>query len=100
MATSPLNSKRVRLTPEGFQAISRAVADPRRFEILQQIAACDNILCGQLQAHEAITPATISHHLKELQEAGLVEAERHGRQMVLRLRRPVWSAYVKQLQQL
>ena len=92
--------KRTSLTPEEFQAISRALADPRRFEILQQIAGNENLLCGQLHAQECISPATISHHLKELQEAGLVEVERNGRQMCLRLRRPVWMAYLQQLQQL
>jgi ArsR family transcriptional regulator len=94
------SSERVTLTPQEFQAISRALADPRRFEILQQIAANDSLLCGQLHAQDTISPATISHHLKELQEAGLVESERNGRQMCLRLRRPVWNAYLTHLQQL
>src|SRR5438270_12841007 len=97
MPTATSNPK---LTPEAFQTISRALADPRRFEILQQIASSDTLLCGQLHAQECISPATISHHLKELQEAGLIESERNGRQMCLRLRRPVGTAYVQQLQQL
>ncbi len=86
------------LTPEDFLAISRALADPRRFEILQQIAGCGSTLCGDLHAQGCLSPATISHHLKELQEAGLVSVERIGRQMRLTLERPVWNAYLQYLQ--
>lgn len=100
MPTATSNPQPLTLTLEAFQAISRALAEPRRFEILQQIASSDTVLCGQLHAQDCISPATISHHLKELQEAGLIEAERNGRQMCLRLRRPVWTAYLHQLQQL
>ncbi len=88
------------LTPEHFQAIARALADPRRFAILQQIARSEDLLCSHLDAQECITPATISHHLKELQEAGLIDAQRLGRQMRLTLRRSTWNAYLHQLQQL
>ncbi len=90
----------VHLAPEQIQAIARALAEPRRFAILQQIAARDSLLCGQLDVQECITPATISHHLKELQEAGLIEVRRQGRQMCLTLRRAVWNAYILHLQQL
>lgn len=88
------------LTPEALQAIARALADPRRFAILQQIASQDQLLCGQLHAQDSISPATISHHLRELQDAGLVDAQRTGRQMCLKLRRPIWNAYLRYLQQL
>jgi len=88
------------LSPENIQAIARALADPRRFAILQQIAASENLMCSHLDAQESISPATISHHLRELQEAGLIDARRNGRQMCLKLRRPVWNAYLHHLQQL
>lgn len=90
----------VNLTPNAFQSIARALADPRRFAILQQIAANDHLMCGHLEAQASISPATISHHLRELQEAGLIEARRDGRQMCLTLRRGTWNAYLRQLQQL
>ena len=89
-----------RLSAEQRQAIARVLADPRRFEILEQIAAHNSLLCGQLHVQESLSPATISHHLRELQEAGLVDVERQGRQMCLSLRREVWDAYVQSLQRL
>ena len=88
------------LSLDQLQAISRSLADPRRFSILQQIASAENLLCSSLDAQTCISPATISHHLRELQEAGLVDAQRQGRSMCLSLRRDVWNAYLRHLQQL
>ena len=87
----------MKLSPEQVQAIAHAVAEPRRFAILRQIASQQVMPCSALTAHGSIGAATVSHHLKELQEAGLVEAERCGRVMHLSLRREVWQAYLREL---
>jgi ArsR family transcriptional regulator len=47
-----------------------------------------------------LAPATVSHHLKELDEAGLITMERSGKFTRLTLRRDVWKAYVERLSQL
>ena len=87
-----------KLDDERFHSIARVVADPRRFAILQQIAASAGALpCSALHVQAEITPATISHHLKELTEAGLIEAERDGRSMYLSFRRDLWRAYCLRL---
>lgn len=78
-------------------AISRALADPRRFAILRQVAEQPFLPCSGLSVQECISPATISHHIKELQLAGLLEVEREGRGMKLMLRREVWEAYLQAL---
>lgn len=90
-------ARKPRLSPEQFQAIARALAEPRRFAMLQQIAASASLACSALDARHCISPATISHHLKELQEAGLIETEREGRLMHLSLRRDLWEAYLREL---
>lgn len=95
----PANRK-TRLPREQFEAIARALADPRRFAILEQIAAQPVVPCSALNEHQKISPATISHHMKELQEAGLIDIEREGRCANLSLRRDVWEAYLGQLTQL
>ncbi len=68
--------------------------------MLREIAAQDKLPCSGLNAHESLSPATISHHLKELQAVGLVAAEREGRGMRLWLQREVWAAYLWELAQL
>ena len=85
------------LTDEQMQGIARALADPRRFAILQQIAKRDATPCASLDEQKVLSPATISHHLKELAEAGLVEVERDGRCASLTLDRETWNAYLAQL---
>lgn len=88
---------KVRLTQEQFDAIARAVADPRRFAILKQVSGSAVMACGALQEHECLSPATVSHHMKELGEAGLIDIQREGRSAKLQFRRDVWEAYLEKL---
>jgi ArsR family transcriptional regulator, arsenate/arsenite/antimonite-responsive transcriptional repressor len=88
---------RKHLSDDQMQAIARALADPRRFAILQQIARQDSTACGSLHEQKVLSPATISHHLKELADAGLIDVHRDGRCASLTLHRDVWSAYLEQL---
>jgi ArsR family transcriptional regulator len=87
----------VTLSDEQFQSVARALADPHRFAMLEQVAAAEGMACSLLHAHDVISPATVSHHLKELSEAGLVEVKREGRDAYVSLRRPVLDAYLKRL---
>ena len=94
------SKSKTRLTDEQFAAVSRAVSDPRRFAILRQVAAAEapeGMPCGSLQEHAVISAATVSHHLKELAEAGLIVAERDGRCSNLTLDRAIWQAYLDRL---
>lgn len=92
--------RKLALTQQQFEAISRAISDPRRYAILQQIASESDLACSALEAHKHISAPTISHHLKELQEAGLIEIAREGRTACLSLRRDVWNSYVTSLSKL
>ncbi len=85
------------LTGKQVEAISRAIADPRRYAMLQQIASAPSLACRGLSVAECLSPATVSHHLKELQLAGLVAVEREGRSVRLTLRREIWNAYLATL---
>lgn len=90
----------VQLGPEQMHAIARALGEPKRFAIFEQIAATPALSCSSLDVQDVLSPATISHHLKELQDAGLVTAERDGRCMRLSVQRDVWNAYVAKLSRL
>ena len=87
-----------KLTPRQTELIAKALAEPRRMEILKQIGGCGTPTgCSELQQAQKVTPATLSHHIKELENAGLVTIARQGKFMHLTLNRPVLDAYLAQL---
>jgi ArsR family transcriptional regulator len=58
--------------------IAKALSDPTRLRMLREITASGEISCGELAARFPISQPTVSHHLKVLEEAGLVSARREG----------------------
>lgn len=82
---------------EQFTRIAKALADPRRFEILEMIAADDEVACKRMVEAFPVSQATISHHLKELQTAGLIEGRREGQCGHFRVRPGVLEAYLAEV---
>jgi ArsR family transcriptional regulator len=82
---------------EQFQRIAKALADPRRFEILEHIARQREVGCQRLCGCFPVRQATISHHLKELASAGLVESRRDGQFVYYRTRPAVLEEYMAEL---
>ena len=91
-------TKRISLTDRQFHLIARALADPRRYEILEKLGGAGNCCaCGEIRDCIPVTPATLSHHMKELENAGLIESERDGKFVNYTLRRDVLAAYLDRL---
>jgi DNA-binding transcriptional ArsR family regulator len=61
-----------------IEKISKALADQTRLRIFETIAATDHLNCRDIVSMRGVTPATVSHHLKILSEAGLIACRREG----------------------
>ena len=61
-----------------LEKISKALADATRLRIFEAISKKTCMNCGELVALRGVTPATVSHHLKILNEAGLIACRRQG----------------------
>lgn len=85
------------LAPGQFERIAKALADPRRFAVLQTIAEQTECPYQKLCDDFPVTKATISHHLRELVQAGLVESERDGQYVHARVVPGVIEAYSAEL---
>jgi ArsR family transcriptional regulator len=66
------------LTTDELAKISKALADPTRLHIYESIAANPNTYCGEITDKCELSPGTVSHHLKILTEARLIECRREG----------------------
>jgi len=67
------------MTDHEFYRISKVLADPRRFRVLQRIMGTgEEVSCQALLKEFPIAPATMSHHLKELETAGVIESRFDG----------------------
>jgi DNA-binding transcriptional ArsR family regulator len=66
-------------------AALRAIAEPRRREILRLVRARE-LQAGAIAAHFAVTRPAVSQHLRVLREAGRVEERRDGTRRLYRAR--------------
>src|SRR5215467_4190842 len=88
----------MKLATEDFDRISKALADPQRRAILQKLAMTGKLNCSDVQAFFEVSQPTVSHHLKELSVAGVVEREKQGQFCYYHVNSEVLSAYVSELQ--
>ena len=57
----------------------KALGDPTRFRMMQEIAAAGELSCGKVAERFDVSQPTISHHLAILIEAGVLVARQAGK---------------------
>jgi ArsR family transcriptional regulator len=77
---------------ERITGLLKALADPIRLRLMSIIAASEEACVCDLTAPFDVSQPTISHHLKVLREAGLVDSERRGTWVWYRARREALDA--------
>ncbi len=81
-----------------FEKVSKALSDASRIAILQQFKKKKSCLyCAEVQDMLDLTQPSISHHLKQLVDAGLLIPEKEGRNLKYSLNQDVLDDYIASL---
>lgn len=68
---------------ENIAKIAKALSDKTRVKILKEIASKGSISCGDAEKVVDLSQPTVSHHLKILVDAGLLNTEKDGRHVIM-----------------
>ena len=71
----------------------KALAHPARLAIIQQLVKRQACICGHLVDELGLAQATISQHLKELKNAGLIQGTIEGTSVCYCIDPKVWKQY-------
>lgn len=71
--------------------IAKAFAHPARVAILQQLFTLNACICGDLVAEIGLAQPTISQHLKELKNLGLIKGNVEGTSVCYCINEEVWE---------
>ena len=83
-----------------IEKISKALADETRLLIFEAIGADPQMNCSQIVKLQGVTPATVSHHMKILADAGLIECKREGQFVYSKVNPKVVREYTRALSSL
>jgi DNA-binding transcriptional ArsR family regulator len=73
--------------------MAKAIAHPARIAILQVLVKKNVCVCGSLVEELGLAQPTISQHLKELKNAGLIQGNIEGTSVCYCINPKVWIEY-------
>jgi DNA-binding transcriptional ArsR family regulator len=73
--------------------MAKAIAHPARIAILQQLIKTNSCICGDLVEDLGLAQPTISQHLKELKNAGLIQGKIEGASVCYCINPKIWKQY-------
>lgn len=79
---------------------AKALAHPARIAILNLLAKKATCQCGDIVEELPLSQSTVSQHLKELKEAGLIKGEIEGAKVCYCIDEKEWRAVQASLNQL
>jgi len=79
---------------------AKALAHPARVAILKLLASKQTCQCGDIVDELPLSQSTVSQHLKELKEAGLIQGEIEGAKVCYCIDPKEWKAAQAMLNQL
>lgn len=77
---------RARMSVERFVKIAKALADPTRRRMVDEIREASELTCSCLCAKFETSQPTISHHIRTLADAGVIDVRKEGPYHILTLR--------------
>ena len=72
--------------------VLKAIGHPKRFRMVQEIAAAGEMSCGQIGGRFECSQPTISHHMKILVQAEVLIVREAGQQRIITVNRPLIDA--------
>ena len=76
----------------------KALAHPARIAIIQQLLKTNVCICGDLVNELGLAQATISQHLKELKNVGLIQGNIEGTSVCYCVDERAWKQFKKELE--
>jgi predicted transcriptional regulator len=76
----------------------KALAHPARIAIVQQLLKTNACICGDLVDELGLAQATISQHLRELKNIGLIQGTIEGASVCYCIDAKVWKQFKRELE--
>ena len=89
-----------KMDTKAVERIAKALSDKNRLLILQKIAKQRCLGCTEMQEVVSLAQPTLSHHVKVLVDAGLVDSHKDGRNLNLYLNKETVQELIDFLAQL